>query len=106
MAGSACGAPVGGSARESNLTLPQKERSAQRNCRHKRGRNAGTNTPCAHTARTCSGRTVAIGKRRRLKFSMTSHRTGEAAQRYHGDGQRAGLRRTLRASRLGGGIED
>jgi hypothetical protein len=49
MAGSACGAPVGGSARESNLLL-QKERSAQRNCRHKRGRHAGTNTPCVRTA--------------------------------------------------------
>jgi hypothetical protein len=43
MAMSACGAPVGGSARESKTAPAKKERSAQRNRRHKRGRNAGSN---------------------------------------------------------------
>lgn len=48
MALAACGAPVGGSARESNDAPAKKERSAQRNRRHKRGRSAGPERISAH----------------------------------------------------------
>ena len=97
MAKSACGAPVGGSARESNhapakgtiraAELPPQTR-AQRRHEH---------AMCARLERVQAG-WLPLGKRNRLKFSVTSHRTGEAAQRYHGDGRpRAGLlaRRTF-----------
>lgn len=45
LAMSACGAPVGGAARESKTAPAKKERSAQRNHRHKRGRIGGSNAP-------------------------------------------------------------